>query len=165
MVPVSHVTAVFLLLALPATACTSVDGDGDGAAADSLSVHAYASTVAEIMTRPGSEGNYPVGGSTVRTAMTFLALEKDLADLRAVRAPGAIRAEHLDVIVRIEAVQDEVARYLQQHGVQGDDISSNDIFFDADISPLILEARTACIELGAKLDELGEIWSLGSCLV
>ncbi|MCH8129999.1 MAG: hypothetical protein IIC70_08885 [Acidobacteria bacterium] len=162
---VPRITAVFLLMALSATACTSVDGDGAGTAANPLSVHEYASTVAEIMTRAGSGENYPIGGSTVRTATIFLELEKNLADLKAVSAPSAIRVEHSEVIARIEAVQDEVARYLQQHGVRGDDISLNDISFDADISPLILEARTACIELGAKLDELGEIWSLGICLV
>ncbi len=156
---------MFLLLALPATACTAVDGDGDGAAPDSLSVHAYASTVTEIMTRAGSEENYPVGGSTVRTATIFLAIEKNLADLKAVPAPSAIRDEHSEVVARIEAVQDEVARYLQHHGVQGDDISLNDIISDADINPLLLDARTACIELGAKLDELGATWSLGMCLV
>ncbi len=165
MVPLSHATAVFLLLALPAAACTAVDGDGDGAAPDSLSVHAYASTVSEIMTRAGSEENYPLGGSTVRTATIFLAVEQDLADLKAVLAPSAIRDKHLEVVARIEAVQDEVARYLQHHGVQGDDISLNDIFVDADINPLILEARAACVELGAKLDELGATWSLGTCLV
>lgn len=162
---VSHVTAVFLLLALPATACTSVDRDGAGTAADPLSVHEYASTVREIMTRGGSEGNYPIGGSTVNTALTFLAIGESLADLKAVRVPGAIRVEHSEVIARAEAVQAEVASYLQRYGVRGDDISMTDISFDADISPLILEARTACIELGAKLDELGEIWSLGSCVV
>lgn len=152
-------------MALPATACTAVDGDGDGAAPDSLSVHAYASTVSEIMTRAGSEANYPVGGSTVRTATIFLAIEKNLADLKAVPAPSAIRDEHSEVVARIEAVQDEVARYLQHHGVQGDDISLNDIISDADINPLILDARTACVELGAKLEGLGATWSLGMCLV
>ncbi len=165
MVPVSHVTAVFLLVALPAAACTAVDGDGDGAASDSLSVQVYASTVTEIMTRGGSAENYPIGGSTVNTTLIFFAIEENLADLKAVRVPGSIRVEHSEVISRIEAVQEEVARYLRQHGVRGDDISLDDISFDADISPLILEARTACIELGAKLDELGEIWSLGLCLV
>ena len=162
---VSHVTAVFLLLALPATACTSVDRDGAGTAADPLNVDEYASTVREIMTRGGSEGNYPIGGSTVNTALNFLAIGENLADLKVVRVPGAIRAEHSEVIARAEAVQAEVASYLQRYGVRGDDISMTDISFDADISPLILEARTACIELGAKLDELGEIWSLGSCVV
>ncbi len=163
MVPISHATAVLLLLALPAAACTA--GDGDGAASESLSVHAYATSVTEIMTRAGSEENYPLGGSTVQTATTFLTIEKNLADLKAVPAPSAIRDEHLDVVARSEAVQDEVARYLQHHGVQGDDISLDDIFVDADINPLILEARTACVELGAKLDELGATWSLGMCLV
>ncbi len=161
--PISHATAVFLLLALPVAACT--DGDGDGAASESLSVHAYATSVTEIMTRAGSEENYPLGGSTVRTATIFLTIEKNLADLKAVPAPSAIRDKHLEVVARIEAVQDEVARYLQHHGVQGDDISLDDIFVDADINPLILEARTACVELGAKLDELGATWSLGTCLV
>ena len=117
------------------------------------------------MTRAGSEENYPLGGSTVQTATTFLTIEKNLADLKAVPAPSAIRDEHLDVVARSEAVQDEVARYLQHHGVQGDDISLDDIFVDADINPLILEARTACVELGAKLDELGATWHLGMCLV
>ena len=163
--PISRVTVLFLLLALWVTACTTVDGDGDSAAANSLSVHEYASTVADIMARAGSEENYPVGGSTVRTAMTFLAIDDNLADLKAVPAPSAIRDEHSEVIARIEAVQDEVARYLQHHGVQGDDISLDDILFDADINPLILEARTACIELGEKLDELGASWTLGLCLV
>ena len=165
MVPISHVTAVFLLLALPAAACTAVDGDGDGAAPESLSVHAYATTVTEIMTWAGSDENYPLGGSTVRTATSFLTIEKNLADLKAVPAPSAIRDEHSEVVARIETVQDEVARYLQHHGVQGDDISLNDIFIDADINPLILEARAACVELGAKVDELGATWSLGMCLV
>ncbi len=165
MVPLSHITAVFLLLALPAAACAAVDGDGDGAEPESLSVNAYATTVTEIMTRAGSEENYPLGGSTVRTATIFLTVEQDLADLEAVPAPSAIRDQHLEVVARIEAVQDEVARYLQHHGVQGDDISLNDIFIDADINPLILEARAACVELGAKLDELGATWSLGTCLV
>ena len=163
MVPISHATGVFLLLALPVAACTA--GDGDGAASESLSVHAYATTVTEIMTRADSEENYPLGGSTVQTATTFLTIEKNLADLKAVPAPSAIRDEHLDVVARSEAVQDEVARYLQHHGVQGDDISLDDIFVDADINPLILEARTACVELGAKLDELGATWHLGMCLV
>lgn len=156
---------MFLLLALPAAACTAVDGDGDGAAPESLSVHAYATTVTEIMTRGGSEGNYPIGGSTVNTALNFLAIGENLADLKAVRVPGAIRAEHSEVIARAEAVQAEVARYLQRYGVRGDDISMTDVSFDADINPLILEARAACVELGAKVDELGATWSLGMCLV
>jgi len=162
-VPISHATAVFLLLALPVAACTA--GDGDGAASESLSVHAYATTVTEIMTRAGSEENYPLGGSTVQTATTFLTIEKNLADLKAVPAPSAIRDEHLDVVARSEAVQDEVARYLQRRGVRGDDISLDDISYDADISPLIVEAQTACVELGAKLDELGATWHLGMCIV
>ncbi|MCZ6462422.1 MAG: hypothetical protein O6705_09350 [Actinobacteria bacterium] len=161
--PISHATAVFLLLALPVAACTA--GDGDGAASESLSVHAYATSVTEIMTRVGSEGNYPIGGSTVNTALNFLAIGENLADLKAVRVPGAIRAEHSEVVARAEAVQSEVARYLQRYGVQGDDISMTDISFDADINPLILEAQAACVELGAKLDELGATWHLGMCVV
>ena len=156
---------VFLLLALPAAACTAVDGDGDSAAPESLSAHAYATTVTEIMTRADSEENYPLGGSTVRTATIFLTIQENLADLKAVPAPSAIRDQHLEVVARIEAVQDEVARYLQHHGLQGDDISLDDIFIDADINPLILEARAACVELGANLNGFGATWSLGMCLV
>ncbi|GMQ85937.1 MAG: hypothetical protein BMS9Abin07_1507 [Acidimicrobiia bacterium] len=163
--PVSRVTLVFLSLAILVAACTSVDGGGDGAAADSQDVDAYAAAVTKIMTRPGSEDDYPIGGSTVRTTRIFLALEEGLADLSAVPVPDAIRAEHTEVVARIEAVQDKVARYLQQHAVSGDDISVRDISYDADISPLIGEARAACLELGRKLDQLGITWSLGLCLV
>ena len=156
-----HFAVVVLGLALVGAACA----DASAAGADALSVQEYADTMAEIMDRPVPDDDYPIKGSTVQVTGIFGVVEDGLSDMRALRAPDELGDLHNELLQRFEAVQQAVASYLQVHGMQGDDIELNHLFLDAEIGPLIAEARSGCADLREALNQLGVRFPAGTCLV
>ena len=156
-----HFAVVVLALALVGAACA----DATAAGTEALSVQEYADTMAEIMDRPIPDDDYPIKGSTVQVTGIFGVVENGLSDVRALRAPEELTAVHDELVQQFEAVQQAVASYLQVHGMQGDDIELNHLFLDAEIGPLIAEARSGCADLREALSQLGVAFPAGTCLV
>ena len=150
---------VLVVFALVAAACSS-------APADALSVEEYSARLAEILEgEEAPEDDFPVGGSSVRVAATYMVVEEAVAEFRSLVPPQELEALHAELVEQFQSVQETIGDYLQHHGVEGGEITLSDILFDPEIRPRFAAAHQKCQELRTELFDLDAPLPLNWCLV
>ena len=148
-VAIVRALVVTATLALLASACSSGTPTGALSAAD------YSARLAEIFESEDTpEADFPVGGSSVQVAGTFMVIEEGVTAFRSLVPPPELEGIHTELVERFDAVQEAVADYLQHHGVEGGEITMTDIVLDTEISPRLMAAQEKCQELRLQLFEL-----------
>ncbi len=102
---------------------------------------------------PADRDRYPLGGDLVVANELHVAFQKRLAGWRAIQPPPELAALHEELVAALEAVQQEVEKYLTEQAVQEGTLDFDTI--GPKVEPFLSSAADACRALRSALLERG----------
>jgi len=148
--------AATITIAFVAAACS--------AGSTSLTVEEYAEALQAVesgflseapdpLGQPQDRDQYPLGGDLVVANTLYMEFQERLVGWRAISPPMEMNELHGRLVDALEAVQQEVGRYLGEQAM-----SEADFDFDSigpAVGPFLLDASRACVELRSALNGAG----------
>ena len=139
-----------------AAACSSDDS--------AMSVTEYADALQAVETafleqapnpadNPEDRDQFAVGGDLTAASILYSEFEERLSGWRELRPPPELEESHSELVAALDAVQDEVGKYLAESATETTDFDFDTI--GPKVGPLLFNARAACLELDTALDGVG----------